>query len=285
LDLYFKRIEMVKKKINWRSFTSIYMGFSIILMAATGIVLYISPPGRVAFWSNWFFVGLTKTEWHSVHTIFSFLFLVSGIFHIAFNWKLLINYLRGKAKESLKVRREFVLTSFTVFIIFTGVYLAAPPFNYVMDFGENIANSWTTPETEPPVPHAELLTVSDFAKTINKTTNELIMLFANNGYAVSDTNEIINNLAKRYGISPGTLYNSIKFNKSSNVFPAKYTQGSGIGRKYLSELLKENNIIWEDGIARLNKEGIKVNEDGKIKNIAVNNNISPIVIIKALGID
>jgi hypothetical protein len=43
---------MVKKKINWRSFTSIYMGFSFILMALTGIVLYIAPPGRVAYWSN-----------------------------------------------------------------------------------------------------------------------------------------------------------------------------------------------------------------------------------------
>jgi hypothetical protein len=276
---------MVNKKINWRSFTSIYMGFSFILMAVTGIVLYIAPPGRIAFWSNWLFIGLTKTEWQSIHTIFSFLFVISGIFHIIFNWKPLLGYLRKKARESLKIRKEFVLSGFTVFIIFTGVYLDAPPFNYVMDFGENMTNSWTTPETEPPVPHAELLTVSDIARTINKTTNELIMLFTINGYAVIDTNEIINNLAKRYGISPGTLYNSIKVNKSSNVLLAKYTQGSGIGRKYLSELLRENNIIWEDGIARLNKEGIKVNEDGKIKNISANNNISPIVIIKALGID
>ena len=276
---------MVNKKINWRSFTSIYMGFSFILMAVTGIVLYIAPPGRVAYWSNWFFVGLTKTEWQSVHTIFSFLFVASGIFHIIFNWKPLLNYLRRKAKESLKVRREFVLTSFTVFIIFTGIYFNAPPFNYVMDFGETMTNSWATTETEPPVPHAELLTVSEFAKIIDKNTNELISQFAKNGYVVSDTNETIETLATRYNISPSTLYNSIKIDKTHNIISTKYVQGSGIGRKNLSIILKENNIRWEDGIAKLTAAGIKITEDEKIKNIADNNKISPIEIIKVLGID
>jgi phage antirepressor YoqD-like protein len=276
---------MVNKKINWRSFTSIYMGFSFILMAVTGIVLYIAPPGRVAFWSNWFFIGLTKTEWQSVHTIFSFLFVVSGIFHITFNWKPLLSYLRRKAKESLTVRRELVLTTFTVFIIFSGVYFDAPPFSYVMDIGENMTNSWATSETEPPIPHAELLTVSEFAKIINKNTNDLVSQFAKNGYAIRDTNEIIDNLAARYNISPGILYNSIKVGKSNNIISTKYVHGSGIGRKNLSEILKENNIIWNDGIAKLNAAGIKINEDGNIKSIAENNNISPIEIIKALGID
>ena len=276
---------MVNKKINWRSFTSIYMGFSFILMAITGIVLYIAPPGRVAYWSNWFFIGLTKTDWQSIHTIFSFLFVASGIFHIIFNWKPLLNYLRRKAKESLKVRREFVLTSFTVFIIFTGVYFNTPPFNYVMDFGENMTNSWANSETEPPVPHAELLTISEFAKIINNNTEGLVSQFEKNGYAIIDTNETIESLAIRYNISPSTLYTSLKVNDSKNNISTKYVQGSGIGRKNLSELLKENNIVWEEGIAKLNSAGIKIKGDGKIKTIAENNKISPIEIIKALEID
>ncbi len=276
---------MVKKKINWRSFTSIYMGFSFILMALTGIVLYIAPPGRVAYWSNWFFIGLTKTEWQSVHTIFSFLFVISGIFHIIFNWRPLLNYLRRKAEESLKIRKESVLTTFTVFIIFTGVYFDVPPFNYVIDLGETMTNSWATTETEPPVPHAELLTVSEFAKIINNNTDELISQFAENGYVISDTNETIQTLATRYNISPSTLYNSIKIDKSHDVTSSKYMQGSGIGRKNLSEILKENDIMWEEGIAKLTAAGIQITEDGKIKNIAESNKISPIEIIKALGID
>ena len=276
---------MVNKKINWRSFTSVYMGFSFILMAITGIVLYIAPPGRVAYWSNWFFIGLTKTEWQSVHTIFSFLFVVSGIFHIIFNWKPLISYLRRKAKESLKVRREFVLTSFTVSIIFAGVYFNSPPFNYVMDFGENMTNSWANSETEPPVPHAELLTISEFAKIINKDTNVLISQFNKNGYAIADTNETIESLAIRYNISPSTLYNSLNVGDGHSTISAIYVQGSGIGRRNLSEILKENNILWKDGIAKLTAAGIMITEDGKIKNIAENNKISPIEIIKALEID
>jgi phage antirepressor YoqD-like protein len=276
---------MVNKKINWRSFTSIYMGFSFILMAITGIVLYIAPPGRIALWSNWFFIGLTKTEWQSVHTIFSFLFVVTGIFHIIFNWKPLISYLRRKAKESLKVRGEFVLTSFIVFIIFTGVYFKTPPFNYIMDFGENMTNSWANSETEPPVPHAELLTISEFAKLISTNTNDLVSQFTNKGYSINDTNETIESLASRYNISPGALYNSLKMGNSHNTISAKYIKGSGIGRKNLSEILTENNIRWEDGIAKLTAAGIKITKDGKLKIIAENNKISPIQIIKALEID
>jgi|GEM_PF-3181630 len=33
-------------------------GTFLLIMALTGIMLYISPPGRVAHWSNWVLLGL-----------------------------------------------------------------------------------------------------------------------------------------------------------------------------------------------------------------------------------
>lgn len=261
------------------------MGFSFLMMTITGIVLYIAPPGRVAFWSNWFFVGLSKTQWQSVHTIFSFLFVVSGIFHIVFNWRPLISYLRQKARESLKIRREFVLSTVAVFIIFAGVYADAPPFNYVMEFGEDMTNSWATKETEPPVPHAELLAVYEFAKVVETSTPALLNRLNKSGYRVNDSTETIKDIAARYNISPGSLYGSLKEPGASSSSQSKYVEGSGFGRKLISEVFKENNIIWEDGIAKLTSAGIKVDKDGKIRDIAIDNKVSPIELIKALEID
>lgn len=261
------------------------MGFSFLMMTVTGIVLYIAPPGRVAFWSNWFFIGLSKTQWQSVHTVFSFLFVISGIFHIIFNWRPLISYLRQKARESLKIRREFVFSTIAVIIIFAGVYADAPPFNYVMDFGEDMTNSWATTETEPPVPHAELLTIYEFAKVVETSTPALLSRLNKSGYSVSDSTEIIKDIAERYNISPGRLYGSLKESGTATAGQSKYVEGSGFGRKLISEVFKENNIVWEEGVAKLTSAGIKIRKDGKLRDIAIDNKVSPIELIKALEID
>lgn len=83
---------------NWRSFLSVYMGFSFLIMTVTGIILYIAPPGRVAHWSNWTLAGLLKEEWQAIHTIFTFIFIAAGVLHIIFNWKPLLSYLRKKQR-------------------------------------------------------------------------------------------------------------------------------------------------------------------------------------------
>ena len=57
---------MEKKQFNVRGFISLLTACSFILMSVTGIVLYFTPQGRIAFWTNWKFIGLTKTVWISM---------------------------------------------------------------------------------------------------------------------------------------------------------------------------------------------------------------------------
>ncbi len=46
-------------------------------------MLFVSPPGRVANWTNWSLVGLTKHQWGGLHIWFSTVFLFVAIVHEA----------------------------------------------------------------------------------------------------------------------------------------------------------------------------------------------------------
>jgi hypothetical protein len=52
---------------QWRALTSVLMTLGFVLLAASGIVLFLSPPGRVANWTNWTILGLRKSDWGGVH--------------------------------------------------------------------------------------------------------------------------------------------------------------------------------------------------------------------------
>jgi len=52
-----------RKGFNWRGFTSLLLAAGFLILAGSGLVLYASPRGRVANWTDWEVLGLTKHEW------------------------------------------------------------------------------------------------------------------------------------------------------------------------------------------------------------------------------
>jgi hypothetical protein len=71
-----------------------------LLLLVTGVVLFIVPQGRVAYWSEWRLWGLGKESWAAVHVLTSLLFLFAGITHLALNLKPLLSYLRARSRSS-----------------------------------------------------------------------------------------------------------------------------------------------------------------------------------------
>lgn len=279
----------MKNKFNWRGFVSLYIALSFLIMTISGIILYIAPPGRVAHWSYWGLLGLTKTEWQAIHTIFTFIFVGFLGFHIFFNWKPLIHYLKSKTKTGLKLHKELSLAIILSLLIFGFTYFEFPPFSTVMNIGEEITDSWSTEENEPPIPHAELLTVTKFAETIKIPFEELKNLLTEKGYIVTDTSMTIEKLAAVYKVTPSKIYNDIKVNdkvsNSASTVETEYVEGSGYGKKKISDIFKENNLSWEEGVKILESAGIEIKKDDKLKNIADDNNKMPIDLIKIIRKD
>jgi hypothetical protein len=52
---------MSTKTLHSRGFASLLTTFSFIVMSISGILLFIVPQGRIAEWTDWRMLGLTKS--------------------------------------------------------------------------------------------------------------------------------------------------------------------------------------------------------------------------------
>lgn len=133
----------VPARFQWRAFVTLFVTLSFVLLTASGIVLYVAPPGRVAHWSLWTLARLDKEAWQAVHTVFAFLFVLAGAFHLYFNWRIFWSYLRSKLTAGVRMKRE--LAPATSLVLTIGVLTVAdlPPFATVIDLGARAKEAWS----------------------------------------------------------------------------------------------------------------------------------------------
>jgi hypothetical protein len=124
-----------------RKITSLTALVSFLLLILNSVVLYIVPQGRIAYWADWRLLGLTKSEWGNQHIIIGTLFLLAIFFHIYYNWKPIVAYLKNKARQLKIFTREFNIALVLTIICTVGAYIEALPFNWVLDFSESIKTS------------------------------------------------------------------------------------------------------------------------------------------------
>jgi len=73
---------MDKKNLNVRSLMTFFVAASFLACIITGIVIFITPQGRIANWVDWELLGLLKEDWANIHIVFSVLFIIAGIIHL-----------------------------------------------------------------------------------------------------------------------------------------------------------------------------------------------------------
>jgi len=113
----------MKKSFSWRVFISFGLFIALLMMLVSGVILYISPPGRVANWTDWRMIGLTKRGWQNQHIIFGFSFLILSLFHLFFiNWKAFLSYLKSKTSEGLKSPGELLTIIMLSFLFVIGTF-------------------------------------------------------------------------------------------------------------------------------------------------------------------
>jgi hypothetical protein len=100
--------------------TSVFIAGSFLLLLVSGAVLFVSPPGRVANWSDWRMIGLTKHEWSGVHTWFAAVFVFMVGFHLVFNFRPLMNYFRDRFTRRLGWRWEWAVALALCVGVFAG---------------------------------------------------------------------------------------------------------------------------------------------------------------------
>jgi len=129
------------KRFNWQIFISFNLLFTFLIMSVSGLILYFKPEGSIARWLDWHILGLGKSGWESLHTVFSFLFLAFALFHILkihlFNLRAyIVKYKPARFHRELYI--SLLITA--VFLVGTALYL--PPFPLVYEGGTFLSEQW-----------------------------------------------------------------------------------------------------------------------------------------------
>ena len=205
---------------------------SLVILILNSVILYIVPEGRVSYWADWRFWGLTKGDWANQHITVGFLFLIAGLLHIYYNWKPIVAYMKNKAKEVKVFTGAFNFAVALSLLFVVGTYLNVPPMSTIIEISEHIKDGGARKYGEPPYGHAELSTLKFFAKKENLDVAKSLELLAAAGINVTGEKETLKEIAKNNKMTPQQVYDIIKpastkpaVSSSGDGFPESPTQG------------------------------------------------------------
>jgi len=254
----------MRRHLVWKPFTSFLVFFAFTFILGSGLVLYIAPPGRIANWTVWMFGSLPKEQWQAIHTVFAFVFVVAAVLHLILNWRVLVAYLRTRLHTGTSNRREFVAAGAVTLTVLAMTMGSVPPFSTIVDIGDRAKNSWADSTTEPPVPHAEGLTLAQLADVTKQPVDQLLQKLSNEGVRDVADGVTVGELASRNGLTPQALY--VK-TRTSGAAPVVNVE-AGLGRKNVEQVCAELGIGLDDGLARLERAGLRASADDTMKDIA-----------------
>ncbi len=254
-----------------RKITSLTLLLSFVILVLTSIVLYIVPEGRVAYWSDWRLLWLSKTQWGDIHTNSGFLFLAAGLLHLWYNWKPITAYLKNKARDFELFTPAFT-TALAVNLVFVvGTLLLAPPFSTILHVGHGFKERAAVKYGEPPYGHAELSTLTLFAKRTGIDLAAAKQSMAGKGIRFTGENQTLLAIAQANGLTPRAIYEAMqqgaaKQTKAAPAFPSE--PFPGMGRMLLADLCSQYALDQQRILAALAAKGIQADPAKSLKEIA-----------------
>ncbi len=269
--------------LKMKKITSLSLGFAFLIMSYTGVILYFVPKGKVAYWADWHLFGLTKTQYGEIHTTSMVTFLFFGIFHIYYNWKPIVSYLKDKQRKISFTKKEFLIAFGLNLIFVLGTLFMTQPFKAFLNLQESIKDGWTQEYGEPPYGHAEETKLKVFCRKMGIDYSEAseILTAKNISFKAQESLLVI---GKNNNISPSHIYKLINKKKVSSIKKTSDTP-SRLGRKTLQELSDMKKIDLKKSIAILKAKGLSdISGESRIKNIADELGVTPIDVYKSLSI-
>lgn len=267
-----------------RKIISLTSLLSFLVMLFTSVVLYIVPQGRVAYWADWHFLGLTKTQWGDIHITVGTLFLTALVLHVWINWKPLMAYMKNKARETVVMTAPMIVSVLLTVFVLAGTLFGLPPMQQILDFGSQIKEDAIATYGNPPYGHAELSPLKKFCGFLGFDAGEALAALKEKGYGTDVTLETpIADIASNKGVSPQQVLDDIRRSLGGDPFeslPASPPEGTG--RLKLADICKSFGLPLDEAVARLSKRSIKAEPGMSMKLIAEKNGMSPREVYAAL---
>jgi hypothetical protein len=287
---------MEKIAINYRALVSLITLMGFLIMGLTGIVLFFVPEGRIAYWTNWTFLGISKKQWGNIHILGSLVFAVAGIFHTYFNWKPLMGYIIDKVKGGIKRPWELSFTVGIALILIIGAVFELPPLNSILVFNAYVKESWIiSKDYEPPFGHAEMLSLKGFSRKMNINLDVAVKAFKDSEISIKSVEDSLEKIALENNTSPMELYRIIKplepedrvssdIMYTSEIIEDRFA-GSGIGQKRLTDVCEDLGIDIAVAEKRLAAKGIEIAEGEKLKDSAGRYDMNPLDLLKIIAVE
>lgn len=190
-----------------RRTTSITLCFSFIILCVSSIMLFIVPEGRVAYWSNWTGLSLSKAQWGNIHITCGFLFLAACVVHVLINIKPIFSYLKiNCGKTAMPILVSVLLCVF----VHVGTLAGWHPLSDVIALNDSIKKNQAKTHGEPPFGHAELSRLDDFCRFLRLDSGMVIFGLSGKGLLGEISgSRTLKDIADANGIAPSRLYGMI----------------------------------------------------------------------------
>jgi hypothetical protein len=273
------------RRFSWRAFISVTTALSFLAMSITGVVLFITPPGRIARWTGWRLWALTKDQWSGLHIWFSLVFMIVAALHLYLNWRAFLSYFRTRIHRAFALRTEWVLALLLCGVIGWATLAEIKPFSSLLAWNEGIKRSWDTPADQAPIPHAELMTLNEVAqRTPGLDVDSMVKNLQAAGIAVQSPDVVLGDLARRAGMTPRQLY-LIATGQSTAPGADRGGRGGGrqgqeqggygMGRLTLREYCTQQGLDLQKTLQTLREKGFKAEPDMTIREIAATGGVHP----------
>jgi hypothetical protein len=273
-----------RRRFHWRAFISVTTALSFVAMSVTGVVLFVTPPGRIAHWTGWRMLALMKDEWAGLHIWFSLIFMIAAVLHLYLNWRSFLGYFRNKIHKAFALRTEWAISLLLCGLVGWATLANVKPFSSLLAWNEAVKRSWETPTGQAPIPHAELMTLSDLArKTDGPGIESMLKNLQAAGIEVQSPDVVLGDLAKQAGMTPRQLY-AIATGQSSTPRTrggrgasrqSQQQGGYGIGRLTLRQYCEQQSLDVDKTVQRLREKGFTAALDMTIREIAATGGVHP----------
>jgi hypothetical protein len=174
--------------------------------------------------------------------------------------------------------------------VYAGTRAGVPPFSSLLALSERVKESWDQPRERAPIPHAELLTLTELAQKAGVEMATATNRLTTKGITNFTADIVVQELASKNARSAQQVYQIILAEPArggtgvgqghgqgqgkGGLGGGGGGAGGGPGRKTLTQFCRDEGIELKDALARLQAKGCKASADLTMREIAVNNGYS-----------
>ena len=270
---------MLKKLVSLISF------FSLFFLLLTALVVYVEPSARVASWSNWTFLGLSRHHWDGAHLGMGLLFVVSSFVQTLLRREELFDLLRNDDGVLVIFTKPFLLGLVLTTVAFAWALTGLPPVGQLVSLSGYIKERAVDTYGEPPYSMAERSTLEDLARRMGMDGDKALALLRLRNIKAENARLTLEQIARQNGVAPGGVFEALRMvmePSGGGAAGLPKDPPPGLGRRKLSDICEEYGLDQASAVARLAAAGLKAQPSWTLSETARANNVLPTVVYEAL---